>query len=340
MENETLIVEAIESLAYPVLIVNESDKTYIPSYMNESMKILVNSENPIQKPLLSMIKEYALREDKKPYIFDEVDIFDGVYTIHFSYTKEGMFILFMHIQLEQIFEHLTFNEVTKSCSAIMVILSKEGNIVDANQCFCNFVGLKKEEVVSMSFFNNFIPGNLQQLQSYFEKIMLKDSFHQQFVTPLKGHDDIYRISWQVSKLHKHNSPYIVAIGSDITKLIKENSTLKHQLKSIKLGFEYFPFSIAYMNSKGFFTTMNARFMKIFGIAELELPFHFDKIELFKEKIGFVNMQKSLHTLREVHYILHHTIAGKNVKLKVDIRMLRGKKESSKFYIVVVQKLAK
>ena len=74
-----------------------------------------------------------------------------------------------------------------------------------NDCFLDFVGMKREEVHTKDFFETFIPGDKKTLNSHLENLTSSESPHQHFVTPMKGHDDkLYRIYWQVSKIVKQN----------------------------------------------------------------------------------------------------------------------------------------
>jgi len=144
----------------------------------------------------------------------------------------------------------------------------------------------------------------------------------------------YKINWQISKITKNEHSFVIAVGSNVTKFVQENRGLKKELNSIKVGFDYFPFAIGYMNAQGNFTKMNPRFMKMFHIAKNRLEISFDDVPLFKKYIGFKKMSESVKLLKEVHYKLNY----KDLNIKVDVRLLKGKKESSKFYIVVVQRV--
>jgi PAS domain-containing protein len=206
-----------------------------------------------------------------------------------------------------------------------------------NECFVNLAAIPKTEALGKGFFETFIPGDREQLQHYFKQILDSDEYHQHFVTPLKtAIGKTYKINWQVSKLVKNDHTYIIAVGSDISRFIEENSRLKQEMKSIAVGFDYFPLAVAYMNAEGEFIKMNARFTRLFGISGGSRHIHFDSIALLAQKIGFEKMHENIALIKEMHYTFDHTSRGKPVRLRVDIRMLQGTKEFAKFYIVVVQ----
>ena len=50
------------------------------------------------------------------------------------------------------------------------------------------------------------------------------------------------------------------------------------------------------------------------------------------------MSEHIKLIKEMSYKINHTVGDRTVKIKVDIRMLSGKNESSKLYIVVAQKV--
>jgi len=340
METKEIVFESVENLTYPMLLVKKSDEKFISLYANVAMRALQakTNESQLEEPLLGVIQEYDNQENKNSYAIYDVEIFNGLFTLYFTQSSRGIAILFMQTPASDILNSLTFKELSKSCGAILVVLDENGNILDINSCFLDLVNLKKEDVLHQSFFQTFIPGDMEQLGKYFQSILSETSYHKHFMTPLKGKDgELYKINWQVSKVVKQNQVYIIAIGSDVSKLFKENRKLKQQLDSIQVGFEYFPFSVGYMNADGFFTKMNARFMKMFGIPDSNHQISFDSIGLLKKNIGFEYLQENIKFVKEMHYKIDYVKGDKKVKLKIDIRMLNGKSDASNFYIVVIQK---
>ncbi|MDA3907458.1 MAG: PAS domain-containing protein, partial [Sulfurimonas sp.] len=254
-------------------------------------------------------------------------------------NSNNIFVTFIEISIDKLFENITFHDLSGACNAIVVVLDAHGKLIDMNECFLNLVGMEKEEVYKKSFFETFIPGDVKVLNNYLTRLMTKESPHQQFVTPMKGlNNEIYRINWQVSKVVKQNQNFIIAVGSDISKFVQQNSNLKKQIQSIKVGFDYFPFGIGYMNAKGEFIKMNTSFLKMFRIKDEINKIGFDQIPVFKNSIGFLKMQEHIKLIKEMSYKVDHIIKGEAVKLKINIKMLSGKQEASKFYIIVAQKV--
>ena len=342
MQNDNLILDAIKFLSYPILIIEKKEKEYSKLYSNIAMDALLNSHHErekleLQEEFLKALELYEAQEDEQ-YIIQNIKIFNNLYTLNFTQTDTSIFVMFTQTDTQEEFHNIMLHEVSELCSVIIVIFNSEGKIIDVNDCFLEFVGLKKEEVLLKNFFESFIPGDLKALSRYFKEILLHDTHHQHFVTPMKGVDKKYRINWQVSKIVKNSESYIVAVGSDVSKFLDENSDLKRQITSIKVGFNLFPFSVGYLNSQGTFIKMNSRFMNMFQIAESNNKIKFDDIKIFKEKIGFEVMKEHIQFIKEISYKLTMEVAKKPIELKVDIRMLSGKKESSKFYILVVQRV--
>jgi PAS domain S-box-containing protein len=221
-----------------------------------------------------------------------------------------------------------FHDLSGACNSIMIVLDNGGNVIDMNEYFSNLVKMGKESVLEKNFFETFMPAYIDKLSPYLNDILTKDNYSQHFVTPLKSSDGKnYRINWQVSKIIKGEQTYVIAVGSDITKFIEENSDLKLKLTSIRVGFDYFPLAVGYMNASGRFITTNPRFKEMFDqVAPLVKHFSFDKM---KEYLGLI---------KEMSYDIKYDDKGKEVKLKVNIRLLDAQKASLIFYIVVVQKI--
>lgn len=341
MQSSELLFGVVDSLSEPVLLFEKSEGgAWLNSYKNQLMQKLFDANLDTKDGLLQqLLKHYDEEAGSSNYTLYDVEIFDTIYNIHFSKNNKHLLVLFMEIKPEEFFKNISFHDLSGVCNAIVVVLDSTGHIIDTNECFADFVGLEKENIIGKGFFETFIPGNIETLNRYFAGILEKDIYHQQFVTPMKGLEDkSYIINWQVSKIVKHEQTYIIAVGGDITRFIEENSALKKQLTSIKVGFEYFPLAIGYMDAKGMFTKMNPRFMKMFNIALSDEKIAFDKIALFRKHIGFEKMNEHIKLIKEMSYKIDFLSDGKPMKLKVDIRLLSGKKESSKFYIVVAQKI--
>ena len=345
LEVKEIVVDVLDSLSTPVVLLEDAEKGYSILYSNKVMqKLLITEESQELKltdEFLDVIGAYKNEAGSDNVILHDIEIFEKLYNISFSKNSNRLFITFFEISIEKLFDNITFRELSGSCSAIFVVLNSEGKVVDMNDCFLNFVGMKKEEVQAKDFFETFIPGDKETLNNHLENLTSNESPHQHFVTPMKGHNGkLYRIYWQVSSVVKQNQSFIIAVGSDISKFVEENSNLKRDLKNIKVGFDYFPFAIGYMNSDGILTSMNPGFMKMFRIKDEHSEIAFDSIRILKDNIGFNKMSEHIGLIKEMSYKIDYDIGEKAVELKVNIRMLSGKKESSKLYIVVVQKVAK
>ena len=346
MEAKDLLFDVVNSLASPIVLLEDKDNEYSILYANEVMQKLLetqesteSTESQLTGEFLTLMNSYKDESDSDSFILHDVEIFGKLFNINFNKNSNRLFIKFREITIDKLFENITFHDLSGACNAIVVVLNEEGKVIDMNECFLNFVGMKKEDVYAKNFFETFIPGDMKILNHYLEDLMSKESASHHFVTPMKGaNEDVYKINWQVSKIVKQNQNFIIAVGSDISQFVEQNNDLKRQIQNIKVGFEYFPFSIGYMNADGVFTKMNPGFKKMFRIKDEISKIEFDKIPLFKKSIGFDKMSEHIELIKEMSYKIDHKVGDKSVKIKVDIRMLSGKKESSKLYIVVAQKV--
>ncbi|WP_373004032.1 PAS domain S-box protein [Sulfurimonas sp.] len=352
MEPKDLLFDVVNTLSSPIILLDTKDTEYTIIYVNEEMQRLLENEaaQEIQEDeepkelsltndFLNLLSSYKNESNSDNFTLYDVEVFGKIYNINFSKNSNHLFITFIEISIERLFENITFHNLSGACSAIVVVLDAQGKLIDMNDCFLNSVGMTKDEAYEKPFFETFIPGDMELLNHYLEELMTNESPHQQFVTPMKGIDDeVFRINWQVSKVVKQDQNFIIAVGSDISKFVEQNSNLKKQIQSIKVGFDYFPFAIGYMNVKGEFIKMNSSFLKMFRIKDEGKKISFDQIPLFKKSIGFIKMQEHIKLIKEMSYKVDHIVRGETVKLKINIKMLSGKQETSKFYIVVAQKV--
>lgn len=359
MEAEKIVFDLVDTISSPVCIVEQTDdKKYSQSYINKAMNKLLNhnmqksssekkrdedKDKPVDVKLPEAVQKlllkYSQEAESDSHLMHDVEIFDRLYNVVFNKREKNVLVVFNENKLEDFFNNITFHDLSQSCNAIVVVLDDKGTVIDTNDCFLDLVGVKKEGALGKDFFESFVPGDKEKLDEYFQNILQHDEHHQHFVTPLKGKKtEAYRINWQISKIQKSNHTYVIAVGSDISKFINENSVLKKQLKSIKIGFEYFPFAVGYMNAKGHFTKVNPRFMKIFNIDKYDKDITFDKIPILKKSIDFNEMNELIKLIKEMSYKVDYKTEETTKQLKIDIRLLTGSKESSKFYIVVAQKI--
>lgn len=350
MEAKELVFEMIDRLSYPIVLFQRSEtEAWSRRYINEAMqKLLDIKESGEKRSDLSIKHENSLNElitnyDKQnhtdSYTLHNIEIFDAIYSVHMNKNRNNLLIIFIEIPINELFDNITFRDLSKAYSSIIVILDSSGKIVDINECFLNLVLKEKEEVLGENFFEIFMPSYAQKLAPYLEDIVTQDSYSKHFVTPLKDSNaKQYKINWQVSKIVKGKETYIIAVGSDITKFIEENSDLKHQLTSIRVGFDYFPLAVGYMNSSGKFITTNPRFNKIFDIAQTDKKIMFNQVPYLSSHLSFEKIKEYIALIKEMSYYINYDDGKEHIKLKVNIRLLKGKKEHSSLYIVVVQKV--
>ncbi len=342
MQTPENIFNLINNLSYPCLILEKSGEAWSLSYKNEKMAELLqedSTEQALPHSLNNMLIAHENYSTCEIFTLHHFEIFGSLYNINFELIENRLFAFFVEVPLHDLFESLPFHDGKGIYDSIIAVLNTKGELIDANESFCALIEAEKSEIEGKNFFKNFIPGNIDTLNHYLEHVCSLNDHHEHFVTPLKSLGaHTYRINWHVSKISWHDETYVIAVGSDISKFTKENTTLKKKLHSIQVGFNYFPFGIAYMNAKGKFTNMNARFIKMFNVDEENEALNFDDIKLLKKHIGFDNMKEYVKPIKEMSYSIQHKTKNRNYTIKVDVRLLSGRKDSSKFYILVVQKI--
>ncbi len=342
MQNPEQISNFIDALSYPLLLLKKEGVSWSIQYQNESMQNLLahdSQDNKLSEPLKKLITQYQSHASgKSTNTLYHYEIFDNLYNISFEETQDNIFAFFIEVPLQNLFDCLPFHNLHGIYDSLIVVLNPKGEVVETNECFSNLVGMQKSKIEGKDFFENFIPGNRETLTHYLEHVYAHENHQEHFITPLKGVDkNTHRINWNVSKVHWHEETYVIAVGSDISKFTEENTHLKKKLHSIQVGFDYFPFGIAYMNAKGKFTNMNPRFMKMFKLKEDD-NLYFDDIKLFQKNIGFKSMQEYIRIIKEMSYKVKHKTKYKSFTIKIDVRLLSGKKNASKLYIIVVQQI--
>lgn len=352
MGTTELVFGVIDNMSYPVVLFENTESNEWPQlYTNQAMENLLKKKSDIEPKkelktedsfktsLQVLVNNYNEDEHSDAYTLHDVEIFDGTYSVCFNRREKHLLIIFVQIPIKELFNNITFHDLSGACNSIMIVLDSGGNIVDMNEYFSNLVKMEKESVLGKNFFETFMPAYIDQLSPYLNDILSKDSYSQHFVTPLKASDGKnYRINWQVSKIIKSEQTYVIAVGSDITKFIEENSDLKLKLTSIRVGFDYFPLAVGYMSASGKFITTNPRFKEMFHITNSNKKIMFDQITPLVKHLSFDKMKEYIQLIKEMSYNIKYNDKGKEIKLKVDIRLLDAKKASSNFYIVVVQKI--
>jgi PAS domain S-box-containing protein len=291
----------------------------------------------LPQSLISIFNRYHTEIKEHRFTLHEIDIFSKIFNIHFSKNGEGIFIFFVEKQSPMLFENISFHDLSNACSAIVIVIDEQGCLVDMNECFLNLVGMKKESILGKPFFEQFIPGDQSKLMLYMQQIHASDAHHHHFMTPLKGAgDELYNINWQVSKkILKQDHTYLIAVGSDITRLYKENKKLKQELVSNKVGFDNFPYGVAYMNAQGRFTAMNSRFKKMFCSVATTDTVTFDQIPILHEHIDFKEMSEYIALIKEMSYTVE---VNAKQRYQVDIQLISKESKNIKFFIVVVRQL--
>ena len=338
-EGADLISKAMEELPAPVAVFSRNGEGE-RLYANRAMEALDTAEGDgPDKAMEELLARYRQLDAPEAYLFHGVEIFDGVYHVQCVGSGELLLLFFFPVAPGSFFNTMTFQELGESCSALVIVLNEEGILVDMNNCFLELAGVETEEAVGLPFFQTFIPGDLGALDHYFREILTGESYHQHFVTPLRRKDgQIYRVNWQVSRVLKQGRTYIIAVGSDISKYVEENQRLKKNLQSISLGFDHFPHGVAYLDGKGRFLRINPRFAAMFGLEEREKERRFDQIPALEKQIGFRQMLQTLEEKREGTWRVEEERNGRKIGLAVDARLVRGKKEEARFYILAVHRV--
>ena len=341
MKNQDLLFNFIEKLTNPILILEEEHSSYSVIYKNESMKKVLgknNLESMENNTLLNTLSTYIKNNHSSGTYIPNVELSDKFYNINFFQNSNQILVTFMETNVDVLFETLSFHDMGLSSSALIIVLDEEGKIVDVNDYFLEISEMDKDKVINQEFFKTFIPADSTVLKQHLEDILKNNSKNKQFITSLKNaKENIYKIKWQVSKMKKLNQNFIIAIGSDISQIIEENNNFKKEIQSIKVGFKYFPFAVAYMDSKGFFTTMNQNFIKMFHISNETSKINFDQISFLKKHIGFSKINENIKFVKEMNFNIKHPSHNKKLDLKVTVRMIKGKNNSSALYIVIIQK---
>jgi PAS domain S-box-containing protein len=336
MEMNEIVFQTVNSMGYPLLIVENTEEKWSFVYGNNTFKQLVSIEDAQALPSeLEKLVQHLTKSTKEQSSLHNYEIFDAVYTIYASKTENKLSLIFIEMQIQELFKNMVFIDEDRGYNPLVIVLDPQGLIVDANESLLETVQEKREDVLGKNFFQSFIPGDLEKLNKHLEAIHTSDSHHQHFMTPLKAKDGkLYRVQWQVSTMRKGENVYIVAIGSDVSKFIEKNCELKREIASIKTGFEYFPMAIGYMDSKENFITMNPKFKKMLKISPTKKHINFHEIPFLHKNIDLKKMDEYIKLIKEMHY----NFKENDKNYRVDVRMLQNPKKNTKLYIFVVQKL--
>ncbi len=333
MEPSQLLFNIIDTSTDAFMLLEKQESEVLNTlYTNTAMEqLLETTSGALPDDVISLVLKH-LTTDAGVHTLHSCEYFDGVFDLHLRW-QDSQVLLNVTPCHGGLFEHITLSDLGSSCSALVLVLNEEGNMVDVNDCFSKFVGHDKSELLGESFLSTFIPGDAQKLGAYFQEILSRPSYHQNFVTPIKNFEGkIHRMNWQVSRLVRNEHTYVIAIGSDISRLIERQDDLQRELSSVKVGFNHFPYAVAYVSDDGVLTSMNIRFRELFHLKEPH-P-HFDSIALFKEKIGFQTMCEHIALIKELGY----TLSLDGTKFKIDIRLLESKHKTASLYMIIMRPL--
>ena len=133
MENTEIILETINTLSNPILLVKENADVYERIYSNISMDKLLTKDDKnnsiVDENILKFIKQF-IEEESDYHTINNALLFHNSYNIIFNKNDNGILILFIQNKDKESSLNFILDDVSAASNALMVILDLNGNVVD------------------------------------------------------------------------------------------------------------------------------------------------------------------------------------------------------------------
>ena len=192
---------------------------------------------------------------------------------------------------------------------LIMTLDMSGNITMINDEGCRLLGVKSDQIIGISFIDNFIPKEMQsKVQNVFNKVVNKDikivSHYKNEIIDKSGKTHL--ISWTNNYTKDENGKIIglITSGVDITNEEELSQKLVQEENLYRLTFEEADIGIAHTTLDGSWIDVNEYFCNLLGYTKEEFRHlsiseitHFDDMQNDKKMI-----QELIYGKRENYHI--------------------------------------
>jgi len=126
-----------------------------------------------------------------------------------------------------------FSNVLDKIGVLVVVLTKEGEIVFINESCIENIGYGFNEVYKRVFWNVFlIPQEVEEFRGFFENLDVNELPVERENHLITADGDVRLINWSINSLksRKLDGEYLVCTGLDISDLRRAQSTIQHRIE--------------------------------------------------------------------------------------------------------------
>lgn len=157
-----------------------------------------------------------------------------------------------------------YEKILNLCNFPLRVTDFDGKILIVNDEYCNFLGVKKEDLIGKSFETLYSPENRKEALNYYRNFINKGISHQKsekILTLSNGKRLIVELSYIL--MVTEGGKFILAVFNDITEKRKTEELLKESEETFRKLFEETSDSILLLTTEGFQDCNNAT-LRTFG----------------------------------------------------------------------------
>ncbi len=157
-----------------------------------------------------------------------------------------------------------YEKTLNLCNFPLRVTDFDGKILIVNDEYCNFLGVKKEDIIGKSFETLYSPENRKEALNYYRNFIKKGLSHQKserILTLSNGKRLVIELSYNL--VVTEEGKFILAFFNDLTEKRKTEELLKESEETFRKLFEESFDSILLLTTEGFQDCNNAT-LRIFG----------------------------------------------------------------------------
>ncbi len=161
----------------------------------------------------------------------------------------------------------------ETAEVMMVGLSPQGEVIQANRKASEVLGYEKEEILGKNWFENFVPEDYKKEILDVHQKLQKNEYPEYYESPvLTKSEDVRTILWHNSILKdgRGNAIGTLSSGMDITERKEAEEKLRESEAKYRELFESIRVGIIVQDSEGGIISVNSTTEEIFGMVEEEI----------------------------------------------------------------------
>lgn len=217
------------------------------------------------------------------------------------------------VEMELAQSEQNLNSILNSIDDFVLLLSKDGNIIEANNAYLNLINQKREEIINQNIFDLVLPESKEITSKYFNLVM-KTGQSISFEINARGLDMLNTV-YPLKDIHD-NVIRLVTLTKNITERKNLERKIIESEQKFKYYFDHSPYGIDIYDKNGNIFRVNQAFCKLTGYTKEEAE------------------SKNIFDFYFNEQVKDAELAYKNVKVNeslIEEEVIRGK-DGNKIYI--------